>query len=132
MPVETAADAVELILILGFVLVGLSHMVRPGMWVKFFHDLEVQGTTGLVLKIFAFELWPAAAIVALHPVWTGPGVVLTLYGWALAIKCAIGLLLPQVGMRSMAMARRGEKQFVAAGALMLSLAGITAWALLAG
>jgi hypothetical protein len=69
---DTVHAAVQMLLLPGFVIMGLSHITRPAMWVKFFGDLHGQGSSGVVLRTFALELWPALAIVAPHPVWSGP------------------------------------------------------------
>ncbi len=106
---------VQFIMLIGCVVMGFSHIVRPQLWVDFFAKLHADGTPGLVSKILAVELWPALFIVGLHQVWSGPGIVLTLYGWAQLTKVTIALLVPQVGMRSMAMAQGGTRRFVIAG-----------------
>lgn len=129
---EGAPTAVQMLLLPAFVMLGLSHIVRPAMWVKFFGDLHDQGSSGVILRTFALELWPALAIVALHPVWSGPGLVLTLYGWALALKCTISMLVPQIGLRSLAMASRGPRTFVISGVMLVAMGGVCLWALLTG
>jgi hypothetical protein len=129
---ETTHAAVQMLLLPAFAIMGLSHIIRPAMWVKFFGDLHDQGTSGVVLRTFALELWPALVIVTLHPVWSGPGLVLTLYGWALALKCTVSLLAPQIGLRSLAMASRGPRVFVIGGGLLLAMSGVCFWALIAG
>lgn len=128
----TIQAAVQMLLLPAFVIMGLSHIARPTMWVKFFGDLHGQGASGVVMRTFALELWPALVIVALHPVWSGPGLVLTLYGWALALKCTVSLLVPEIGLRSLAMASRGPRAFVIGGGMLLAMGGICLWALIAG
>jgi hypothetical protein len=52
--------------------------------------------------------------------------VLTLYGWALLTKVFLALLIPEIGMRSLAMAQtKGERGFVLGGA-MLMIVGLSA------
>jgi hypothetical protein len=109
---------------------GLSHIVRPALWVDFFTRLHAQGTSGLVLKVLAVELWPGLLIVALHQIWWGPGIVLTLYGWAQFAKVWLALFVPGIGMRSLAMAQtKGERGFVLGG-IALMMMGISAGAAL--
>jgi hypothetical protein len=109
---------------------GMSHVVRPALWVDFFTRVHAQGTAGLVAKVLAVELWPAALVVALHPVWWGPGIVLTIYGWAQLAKVFLVLLVPEIGMRSLAMAQtKGERGFVLGG-VMLMIVGFSAGAAL--
>jgi hypothetical protein len=127
--ITNATDAVQFVFAVGCLLAGLSHIVQPGMWVRYFSTLHAQGTDGVITRTFTLELWPALAIVALHQVWSGPGIVLTVYGWLLTVKCAISLLAPQIALRGMGMARRGERTFIGAG-VFLCLIGLSAGAAL--
>lgn len=120
---------VQFIMFIGCVVMGLSHIVQPQLWVDFFSRLHADGTPGLVSKILTVELWPALFVVGLHQVWWGPGIVLTLYGWAQLTKVVIALLTPQLGMRSMAMAQRGTQRFVIAGVALVGV-GLSAGAAL--
>jgi hypothetical protein len=56
--------------------------------------------------------------------------VLTLYGWAQFAKVWLALLVPEIGMRSLAMAEtKGRRGFVAGGVLLM-LVGLSAGAAL--
>ena len=56
--------------------------------------------------------------------------MLTLYGWAQLAKVFLALLVPEIGMRSLAMAQtKGERGFVLGGA-MLMIVGLSAGAAL--
>ncbi|RYE08282.1 MAG: hypothetical protein EOP22_13910 [Hyphomicrobiales bacterium] len=121
---------VQFIMLIACVPMGLSHIVRPALWIDFFARLTAMGRPGLVLKVLAVELWPALLIVSLHQVWSGPAIVLTLYGWAQFGKVWIALLFPAIGMRSMAMAEKhGARGFVAGGLLLIAV-GLSAGAAL--
>lgn len=125
-----APSIAQFIMLIACVPMGVSHIVRPQLWIDFFARLYAQGTSGLVLKVLAIELWPALLIVGLHQVWSGPAIVLTLYGWAQFTKVWIALLFPAAGMRSMGMAEKhGARGFVAGG-LMLVAVGLSAGAAL--
>jgi hypothetical protein len=58
-------------------------------------------------------------------------VVLTLFGWLMLVKCAVSLLASQAGLRSMALAQRGQKTFVAGGLLSICI-GLASMAALIG
>ena len=121
---------IQFIFLIACVPMGLSHITRPALWVDFFTLVHAQGRAGLVGKVLAVELWPALMIVSLHQVWWGPGMVLTLYGWAQFTKVWLALLVPEIGMRSLAMAQiKGERGFVIGG-LMLIAVGLSAGAAL--
>jgi hypothetical protein len=113
-------SVVEFMMLILCVPLGLSHIIRPAMWVDFFGRIHAQGTAGLVGKVFALELWPAVLIVSLHQVWSGPGLILTLYGWAQFAKVVLAVLVPEIGMRSLAMAEgKAERGFILAGVMLL-------------
>lgn len=76
------------------------------------------------------ELWPALLIVGLHQVWSGPGIVVTVVGWLLPAKVAVGLLAPELALKSMRMAERGPRSFVPAGVGLLMVSGFAGTALL--
>lgn len=123
-----AQSVVQFAIFIACVPMGFSHIVRPALWVDFFTKLRAQGTAGLVGKVLAVELWPALIIVSLHQVWWGPGIVLTLYGWAQFIKVWPALLVPEIGMRSLAMAQaKGDRGFVLGGVILMTV-GLSAGA----
>ena len=125
-----ARSAIEFIMCASCVLMGLSHMVQPRMWRDYFTALHEQGAPGIVTRTFTLELWPALIIVTLHQHWSGPGAILTVYGWLLLAKCCISVLMPQIGLRSLAMAKRGDSGFVLGGAVLLMIgisAGLALW-----
>ncbi|MEM9818516.1 MAG: hypothetical protein AAF827_19195 [Cyanobacteria bacterium P01_D01_bin.6] len=107
---------VEAVLSIPFLIMGLSHILQPAMWQDFFNSLHAMGARGVIWRTFALELWPAAIIVAFHQEWAWPGLILTLYGHVLMTKIGIGLIAPEIGLKSLAMAQtHGRKGFVFAG-----------------
>lgn len=100
--------AVEALLMMPFILMGLSHILRPQLWIGLFTDLARQGDADVVWRTFAFELWPAVLIVTFHQDWSWPGVLLTLYGHVLLVKIAVSLLVLSFGQRSLDHANFGE------------------------
>lgn len=122
----THAHAVELLLCPAFVLLGLSHIVQPAMWRDYFVDLHGQGPRGIVTRSFTLELWPALLILCFHQVWSGPAVLLTLYGHALCTKVLLSLLAPSIGLRSLAMADKGDTGFRVAGVVLVGMGALCA------
>src|SRR3712207_5638129 len=101
-PAPDAAATVQLVVALGGTLAGLSHLVQPGIWRETFAWLHGLGSRGVVVRTFLFDLWPGLLIVSLHPVWTGPGAIVTVFGWLLLGKAGLSLLAPRLGLRSLA------------------------------
>ena len=128
--VDDAPSAVQMFMVITCLLMGVSHLVQPRLWVDFFVKLAERGNLGVVANQL-LNTTAGGVIVALHQVWTGPAIVLTLYGWALVLKSVVGLWTPAGGMRMMRMARHGDNAFRIAGVAML-LVGLCAALALAG
>jgi hypothetical protein len=127
--ITTPAAFVEFVMLLSGGIMGLSHIVQPGMWAEYFGGLAERGRAGVVTKIMQVELWPALLIVSLHQVWSGPGIVVTVLGWLLLTKVAVGLLAPNLALRSMRMAEGRRRSFVPAGVALLVVSGFAGAAL---
>ena len=93
-------QAVEVFAAIHFLIIGLSHLLRPREWARFFADLRGRGTTGALLNGM-LSLGMGSVIAAFHNVWTWPGVVLTVIGWLYLGKSLVIFTMPDVGVRSM-------------------------------
>jgi hypothetical protein len=81
----------------------------------------------------SLSLVPGAAFVAAHPVWSGPAVVLTVFGWALVVKATLCLVAPDIALRGMGRAAAGSgREFAAGGVRCLAIAGVLGYVLWAG
>ena len=118
------AEFVQRFLAGPFLLMGLSHLVQPGLWATYFVELGRRGRTAVITRSFVLELWPAALIVALHQVWSGWAIILTIYGHLLALKVTVSLLAPSVGAKSLEAAKRGDAGFRIAGVVLLALGAL--------
>jgi hypothetical protein len=117
--------AIELLAVIQFTLIGLSHIVQRHAWVDFFLWLGAKGRVGALANGF-FSLAMGSLIVAFHPVWSGVPVVLTIFGVLNLVKAAQCFLLPDVALRSMQrVSHERAREFVAAGVAMLVVAGVT-------
>jgi hypothetical protein len=103
-------------------IIGMSHIVRARDWCEFFRQLHALGHTEAFIN-GGLNLFTGAFIVAGHPVWTGPGIVITVFGWMLIAKTANCFLLPQNALRPMERGSQSPRNFVIAGVVTLSIGG---------
>ena len=123
-----SARIVEGIMVLPFILMGLSHIASPNMWRSFFMHLHSMGDKGVIYRTFVLELVPAIAIVTFHQIWQGWGIIITLYGIVLMTKITLSLLFPAIGLRSLAMAEQhGKSGFITAGGVLIILGILCGW-----
>ena len=92
--------AIQVFAVVNFVVIGLSHIVQPRVWFKFFEMLRQLGYPGVFVNAM-LSLLVGSIIVAFHNVWTGIPMVLTLIGWAQVLKGLISLVAPAVGMKGL-------------------------------
>jgi hypothetical protein len=106
-----------------FLVIGLSHILQPRVWVQFFIFLREKGEVGSFLNAFV-HLPLGVFIVVFHSIWHGfPGTIVTLIGWGLTIKGTIYLLFPRFGLRMLGVVSMERSwQFVVAGVLSVALA----------
>ncbi|HEV2915592.1 MAG TPA: hypothetical protein VGX92_20095 [Pyrinomonadaceae bacterium] len=81
-----------------FMVIGLSHIIRPRVWAQLFIMFRDKGEAGSFLSgLLHFPL--GALVVSFHNVWHGIPLVVTLVGWGLLIKGLIYLTYTKHGMR---------------------------------
>ncbi|HEX4640498.1 MAG TPA: hypothetical protein VH252_03880 [Chthoniobacterales bacterium] len=123
--------AVEKLTALFFLVTGLSHIVQPRAWVRFFILLREKGEAGSFLNaLIHFPL--GAFIVASHNIWHGfPAILVTVIGWGLTIKGAIYFLFPRHGLKMLGtISMERAWQFVVAGIFSVLLGGVIYYPLL--
>ncbi len=116
--------SVEVLAIILFGVLGLSHILQPKAWAKFFILLRDNGEAGAFVDGL-LNLPMAALIIAFHNTWSGIPVVLTLVGWCLLFKSLIRFCAPNLALRIMArvsLERAWESQVAGAG--LVGLAGV--------
>jgi hypothetical protein len=124
--------SVEVVAIILFGVLGLSHILQPKAWVEFFILLRGKGETGAFTDGF-LNLPLGAIIVGFHNIWLGIPVVLTLVGWGLLIKGLIRFCAPKLALRMMArVSVKRSWEFQVAGALLVVLAGLLGYGVYAG
>src|SRR5262245_40330898 len=124
--------SVEVVAIILFGVIGLSHIVQPKAWVDFFMLLRGKGPAGAFMDGF-LNLPLGGVIVGFHNIWSGIPLVLTLVGWALLIKSLIRFCAPKQALRMMArVSLERSWEFQAAGAGLIALAGVLGYGVYAG
>ena len=123
----TLERAAEVFTVVNFVVIGLSHLLRPRDWVDLFVGLRSLGRTGVFINGM-LSLMVGSIIVAMHNVWHGWPIVVTLIGWLQVMKALSSLTFPDAGMKSlMRVSIERAWEFQAAGALFLVISGLVAY-----
>lgn len=124
--------SVEVVAIILFAVMGLSHILQPRAWADFFILLRGKGEAGAFVDGF-LNLSLAAAIIGFHNTWSGVSLVLTLVGWALLVKSLIRFCAPQHAVRMMGrVCLERSWEFQLAGAGLVVLAGLLGYGVYAG
>ena len=124
--------SVEVLAIIWFGVLGLSHLLQPKAWVEFYILLRGKREAGAFVDGL-LQLPLAGVIIGFHNVWSGIPVVLTLVGWALLIKSLLRFCLPKQGLMMMArMSVERSWEVQVAGAGLVVLAGLLGYGVYAG
>jgi hypothetical protein len=119
--------SVEVVVIVLFGILGLSHILQPKAWVEFFILLRGKGEVGAFVDGF-LNLPLGGVIVGFHNTWSGIPLVLTLVGWGLLIKGLIRFCAPKLALRMMARVSLDRSwEFQVAGAVLVALASFLAY-----
>jgi uncharacterized protein YjeT (DUF2065 family) len=124
--------SIEILAIILFGILGLSHILQPRAWAEFFMLLRGKGEAGAFVDGF-LNLPMAAVIIGFHNVWSGIPAVLTLVGWALLIKGLIRFCAPKQALRMIArVSLERSWEFQVAGAGLVALASLLGYGIYAG
>jgi hypothetical protein len=124
--------SVEVLAVILFGVIGLSHLLQPRAWVDYFILLRGKGEAGAFVDGFV-HLPLAGGIIAFHNVWSGIPVVLTVLGWCFLIKSLLRFCLPKQGLRMMALVSVERAWgFQVAGAGLVLVAGLLAFGVYRG
>jgi len=110
-----------------FLLMGLSHLAQPQLWVRFFETLRQTGLAAAIIPIYTLPF--ALVLVVGHNLWVWDWpLALTIAGWGMLIKCAIYLLITGVTDRVLVTnMAKAARSFQIAGAVMVLFGGVITW-----
>jgi hypothetical protein len=124
--------SVEVLAVILFGMLGLSHILQPRAWAEFFILLRGKREAGAFVDGF-LNLPLGGVIVGFHNSWSGIPLVLTLVGWALLVKSLIRFCAPKQALRMMArVSVERSWEFQVAGVGLVALASLLGYAVYAG
>ena len=120
--------AVERLAAIGFLLTGISHLVAPRALVELFAGFGERGRPGSLMNA-AVHLPIGMMLAAFHPVWSGPGIGLTLIGWSLVLKGTLYIAFPDWGVTQLRRFATEQRvgQFRIAGVVAIAIGLYAAW-----
>jgi hypothetical protein len=119
----TMEHAVQIYAIINLTVIGMSHVVRPRVWIDFFVFLRERGEAG-VFAVALLNLIFGSIIVAFHNVWSGIPLLLTVLGWANVLKALLYFMFPALVLRRLhSLSHERANLVVVGGILFLLLAG---------
>ncbi len=123
--------AVERLVAVCCLAIGLSHLLQPRAWAELFIRWREQGDVGVFYT--ALLHFPIGVfIVAFHNVWRGIPLVVTLLGWGWMVKGLLYFCYPKHGRRMLdRVSLERAWEFAIAGAVLLLLAALITYSLFA-
>jgi uncharacterized protein YjeT (DUF2065 family) len=110
-----------------FTLTGLSHVLQPRLWVRFFERVEATGIGSLIIPMYSLPL--GLFLIATHNIWTWDWpVAITIAGWGLTLKSSLYFLVPSAADRMLnTQMAKSSLSFQVAGGVMAILGAIITW-----
>ena len=97
----SSQHAIDIFALLNFAIVGLSLVIRPTAWARYFDWMRREGDGGAVIYGLFCVLW-GSLIVAFHREWHGLGVLLPAFGALQVFEGLVFLVVPAFGLQVMA------------------------------
>jgi hypothetical protein len=84
-----------------FLIMGLSHLLQPKLWVRFFEVVKQSGVAAIIIPMYTLPF--GLVLIATHNIWRWDWpLFLTIAGWGMTIKSAAYLLVPTLADRMLA------------------------------
>jgi hypothetical protein len=118
-------DPIDTMTAVAFLVVGLSHLLRPREWVELFEQLRARGAPGAFINAM-MSLSMGALIVGFHGTnWSGGHALVSFIGWGMVNKGFWHMCFPRYSLRSMGRVTPEKSwQFAVAGGVLMSLAAV--------
>ena len=89
---------IERIFAPAFLIMGLSHLLQPTLWLRFFEAIKQSGVAAVIIPIYTLPF--GLVLIATHNIWHWDWrLFLTIAGWGMTIKSTSYLLIPEVADR---------------------------------
>ena len=94
-------DPVSFIMSWFILALGLSYLLQQKMWLKLIDEFLNESSRYILLPMMMFLLVFGLAVIISHNIWEmSARVVITVFGWSMAIKGALYMIWPRFGERS--------------------------------
>jgi hypothetical protein len=111
----------------GFLILGLSHLLQPQLWVRFFELIRQTRMASVIIPMYTLPI--GLILIVEHNRWEWDwSLFLTIAGWVTTIKSTFYLLSPGIADRML------EKQMVTSprsyqvvGLIMTVFGGVLTW-----
>jgi hypothetical protein len=115
---------IEAVVAPAFLLIGLSHLLQPRLWVRFFDHVRQTGLAAVIIPLYTLPL--ALVLVVGHNLWMwGWPLFLTVAGWGMLIKSTLYLLIPGLADRVLEKKMTmSDRSFQIVGAIVALICGI--------
>ena len=121
--------AIEKLVAIVFLVVGISHLVQPRAWSEFFIRMREKGPVGS-LQLGLLNLPFAVMIIAFHNIWRGLPMIVSIIGWALLLKSLLYLVWPKHGLRMLGtISIENSWRFVVGGVFSIAIGGLIVFSL---
>jgi len=115
---------IEIIVAVGFLIIGLSHIFQAKAWSEFFIRFRDKGPVGS-LQLGLLHLPMALLIVSFHNVWHGLPTLVTIIGWGQLLKSTLYLVWPQHGLRMLGtISIERSWRFIAGGLFSIAVSAV--------
>lgn len=118
--------SIQLLALVAYLITGISHVLQPRVWGRFFAVLHEQGEVGSFAVAF-LSLSIGLPIVAFHQVWGGIPLMLSVLGWLHVAKAAVYFCFPALGVRGISLAIARPEKLVWAGAGFIGVSALLAY-----
>lgn len=123
--------AIERLVALCCLVIGISHIVQARAWAQLFIHWREKGVVG-VFYTALLHFCLGALIVALHNLWRGIPLLVTLLGWAWTIKGLLYLTFPRHGLKMLnRVSVERAWEFAVAGVVLVIIAVVLIYSLAA-